>query len=129
MKKLFALLLSVYPSLFAIAQNNFIDSLKQELALLKEDSTKVELLSYLSMAYSYSYADTGLAYAQQALDLAEKLNYKHGISLSMGNMVGALTTLGNYPLALDYGFRELALFTELRDTVFIIYSYNGIAEV
>jgi len=89
------------------AQNKTIDSLKQALSVAKEDINKVVLLIYLSHNYNWSYADTSLMYAEQALDLAQKLNNKPVISFAEGQMSSTLLTLGNYPLALDYGFKAL----------------------
>ena len=89
------------------AQNKTIDSLKQALSVAKEDINKVVLLIYLSHNYNWSYADTSLMYAEQALDLAQKLNNKPVISFAEGQMSSTLLTLGNYPLALEYGFKAL----------------------
>jgi len=41
-----------------IGQNNYTDSLKQQLALAKEDTAKVNLLFQLAYTYLFSYADT-----------------------------------------------------------------------
>ena len=87
---------------------NNIDSLKRQLAYAKEDTSKVFLLLQISYTYTWSYADTSIIYAVQALDLAQKLNDEGGIASAQGQMSRALTTLGNYPLALDYAFKALA---------------------
>jgi hypothetical protein len=57
---------------FAAEQQAKIDSLKHELTLAKEDTNKVYLLGGLSRLYYGASADTGVAYAQQALELAKK---------------------------------------------------------
>ena len=58
----------------------YIDSLKHELTIAKEDTNRVNILTRLSNLYSdYSHADSGIAYAQQALDLAKKLNFEKGL--------------------------------------------------
>jgi len=87
---------------------NNIDSLKRQLAYAKEDTSKVFLLLRISYTYTWSYADTSIIYAVQALDLAQKLNYEGGIAWAQRQMSNALITLGNYPLALDYAFKALA---------------------
>ena len=65
------------------------------------------MLIDLSFHYTWSYADTSMMYAEQALELAQKLNDEPRISYAQGQMSGALVTLGNYPLALDYAFKAL----------------------
>jgi len=108
MKKVIILYSLLFYSVNIIyAQNRTIDSLKQALSVAKEDINKVVLLIYLSHNYNWSYADTSLMYAEQALELAQKLNHKPVISFAQGQMSSTLLTLGNYPLALDYGFKAL----------------------
>jgi two-component system, NtrC family, sensor kinase len=92
---------------FTIAQSAIIDSLKHELNIAKEDTNKVNLLANLSYRYTWSYADTSIMYAEQALELAQKLNSEGQIAMAQGQMSSALITLGNYPLALDYAFKAL----------------------
>ncbi len=91
-------------------QNKLIDSLKQELFNAKEDTTKVLILVRLGGSYAFSYADTALMYALQALQLAQRLNYESGTAGAQLTMCRALTNLGNYPLALNYGFKALAFY-------------------
>ena len=77
--------------------------------MAKEDTNKVNLLLTLSNFYVQSSADTGIAYAQQALDLAKKINFQEGILSAEFRLSIALTTSGNYPLGLDHAFKTLAL--------------------
>jgi len=87
----------------------YIDSLKHELTIAKEDTNKVILLAGLSYSYSNAHADTGIAYAQQALDLAKKLNFEQGVLYAEGWLSYSLAITGNYPLAVDYGIKALSL--------------------
>jgi len=100
----------------ANAQVYNIDSLKQQLAYAREDTNKLFLLSRISYSYTWSYADTSIMYAEQALELAQKLNYEQGIASSQGQISMALITLGNYPLALDYAFKSLR-WTEMHGSI------------
>jgi len=109
------IILSIVAHITALAQPAAIDSLKNELVIAKEDTTKVWLLYELSNRYTWSYADTSMLYAQRGMDLAQKLNFKRGIELGYHHICGALTTLGNYPLALEYAFKTLSL-AEQRDS-------------
>ena len=87
----------------------YFDSLKHELSIAKEDTNKVILLAGLSLTYAESHADTARDFAQQALDLAEKLNFKKGILAAEGFLALSLGFTGNYSLALDHGFKALSL--------------------
>src|SRR5688572_2634450 len=112
MKTLAVILITILSINGAKAQqsNQFkIDSLKNELTIAKEDTNKVDLLLTLSQFYVQSSVDTGIAYAQQALDLAEKVNFQEGILYAEGSLSTSLTTSGNYPLGLDHAFKTLAL--------------------
>lgn len=105
-----------------------IDSLKKVLHEQKEDTNKVKLLYNLSFSYvAGSYADTALVYSQQALDLAEKLNYEPGIFWSEITLCESLAILGNHPLALEHSFKALALAKKLDDTLKLCYANGNLA--
>ena len=112
MKNLAAILITILSITVAEAQqsNQFhIDSLKNELTIAKEDTNKVHLLLRLSESYVQSSVDTGIAYAQQALDLAKKVNFQEGILYAEGTLSTLFAVSGNYPLGLDHAFKTLAL--------------------
>jgi len=112
MKNLAAILIIILSIIVAEAQQSnqfYVDSLKHELTIAKEDTNKVHLLLKLSDFYVQSSADTGIAYAQQALDLAKKVNFQEGILYAEGSLSISLTTSGNYQLGLDHAFKTLAL--------------------
>jgi len=102
------------------AQQPNIDSLKYKSAIAKEDTNKVKLLNQLSLFYAFSYADTSIAYGQNALDLAEKLDFEQGILDAEFNLTAALITSGNYPRALGFGFKALALAKKINRPALII---------
>lgn len=104
------------------------DSLKKVLHEQKEDTNKVKLLYNLSFSYvAGSYADTALLYAQQALDLAEKINDEPGIFWSEITLCESWAVLGNHALALEHSFRALALAEKLRDTLKLCYGNGNLA--
>src|SRR5688500_18087335 len=80
---------------------NYVGERKNALRTQKADTTKVKLLTQISCAYSFSYPDTALVYAQQAIDLAEKLSFERGILNANRCLIRSLIHLGNFPLALD----------------------------
>jgi len=115
MKKIFLLLLVSF-SANCFAQNKTIDSLKNALAISKEDTNKVWLLNELSFSYTWSFADTAVLYAQQALQLSQRLQFTEGIASSLVSLGAGLTTLGNYANALSYLYKALSLFKERKDS-------------
>lgn len=100
-----ALLLPFY------AQKNPIDSLKNLLKTLRENTDKVNILYQLSEE-SNDDRDV-LNYASQSMQLAEKLNYKKGIADASNNVGYAYMNLGDIPKALEYYHRSLKIQEEL----------------
>jgi len=128
MKKQF-LIWSVVLVTFIKTNAQFVrtDSLKQQLVFAKEDTSKVILLLQLASKYTWSYADTSVLYTQLALNLAQKSNYERGIEMAQAQMSMALITLGNYPLALDYGYKALAWKDKNHPTDGMVFSLANIA--
>jgi two-component system sensor histidine kinase UhpB len=112
-------------SFAAYTQDNYTDSLKRVLLIQKPDTNRVNSLISLSTACSFSYPDSGLVYAQQALSLAEKLQDDNKIFWSIVAMNGCLLVLGNYALELDYAYKALPLAKKLNSPATLSYS-NGI---
>jgi signal transduction histidine kinase len=112
-------------SVAGYGQNNYTDSLKQELAKQKEDTNKVKLLTSLSSAYSISFADSGIYFGQQALNLAEKIHFEYGVFWAIVPLSASLSTMGNYPLSLSLCFKALDLAKKMNRTLEISFA-NGI---
>lgn len=91
------------------AQNPWLDSMRNAVAIGKEDTNKVNMLIGLSEGYKFNYPDTGFYYAQQALKLAEKLKFETGIFWAIVAIDKSLYSLGNYALELDYALRAYPL--------------------
>lgn len=94
-------------------QTQWIDSVKKVLVTQEADTNKVHTLISISGAYQLSIPDSGLVYAVQALDLAEKLHFEPGIFWAEINASNASMILGNYPAQLDYAFKALSLSKKL----------------
>lgn len=127
MKSFFIICLLILQAVHATSQNRVIDSLKQQLAIAEEDTLKVILLAELSSNYTWSYADTGVLYARQAISLAQKLNYEQGIARGQQGMGRALTTLGNYPQAVTYFLSALSTFEKLHEPLHEIWVMTDLA--
>lgn len=98
------------------AQNKWLDSVKSVLNTQKPDTSKIWTLITLSESYKQSDPDSGFYYAQQALALAEKLQFDNGIFWSIVEINKSLYALGNYTLELDYAFRAYPLGNKLNNT-------------
>jgi signal transduction histidine kinase len=109
----------------AYTQNHWIDSLKKAIAIQKPDTNEVYTLLNLSDTYRFSYPDSALAYAQQALSMAEKLQDENAIFHSITSVSGALYVLGNYTLELDFAFRAKDI-SERLSTPYTIGYANGL---
>lgn len=129
MRKVFPILVLLFIILFdtcANAQTNAIDSAKKVLQQQKEDTNEVHSLVSLSYLYIATHPDTGAIYAQQALDLAKRLNVEKSILEAEGVLSELLLVTGNYPLALDHGFKAVSLAKKLKSPA-LGYSYAMVA--
>ena len=122
MKIFFLWLLLLLSLKKTIGQDNYRDSLKQKLASAKEDTAKVNTLFNLTVFYTFTYPDTAASYATQGLQLAQKIGYKLGEAHCLGGLCLSFTFLGNFPSALDFGFKALAIFENLHDTTQIVWT-------
>jgi two-component system, NtrC family, sensor kinase len=110
-------------------QKSYGDSLKQELAVAKEDTNKVKLLIALGGVYQWSYPDSGILYGQEALQLAEKLNFVDGEIGAYRTAIQAFSGKGNYPKALEAGLKALELSEKTGDSISIVWAYANIGGV
>ncbi len=110
------------------AQWENIDILKQRLANAKEDTAKHWILFKLAQTYLFSYPDTSAAYAKQGLEIAQKLNIKGKQVGPLNILCLSLSLMGNFPGALNFGFKALAISEELNDTGRQVYSNNSLME-
>jgi len=109
-----------------IAQDNYLDSLKQLIYTGKEDTLKVQRMCELSWNNVYSKPDSGLVYAVKALGLSQKIEYRSGEALSLYLIGQNQSQLGDYPGSLNFGYKALKLFQELKDKGGIILSTEAI---
>jgi signal transduction histidine kinase len=123
MKKMFFLWLILLLSFTgAICQNNYLDSLRHRLTTVKEDTARVNTIFNLALLSSISSPDSAVMYGMQGLQLAQKINYKAGEASCMGALCLSLTFLGSFPKALDFGFKALGIYKELKDTSQLIWT-------
>lgn len=93
-------------------QNERLDSLGVVLDRTpKQSLDKVRTLIVMSRALQKKSADKSLIYAQQALLIAERLNYQKGISDALYYIANAYKELDNSTKALSYYLRALKFYT------------------
>ncbi|MBL7912025.1 MAG: tetratricopeptide repeat protein [Bacteroidia bacterium] len=112
------------------SQHKEIDSLKKVLHGFKNDTNKVNVLNDLAWRLQkIGNYETSFQYLDTAETLAEKINYKSGLSITY-NVVGVIyANEGNYPAALKNHFLALKLREELGDKKGIASSLNNIGTV
>ena len=110
------------------AQTHWLDSLKKTEATQKPDSNKIWTLLTISDYYIFNDPDSGMLYAKQALELAEKLQFDKGIFWSIQRLDRCLYVTGNYTLELDYALRAFQIAKKLNDRYAIGWSNGMLAD-
>jgi adenylate cyclase len=98
-----------------LAQAPSADSLKAILPLMKEDSNKVDVLLLISRSYLSSEPVSAIPFAEQARDLASKLEYSKGLALSLKNIGIAHYQQGQYIEALENWNGSLSVYEKIGD--------------
>lgn len=115
-----------YAALFTLVtlpgfcQSNKVDSLESLVRFVPADTNKVWLLNQLVESLREKDNNKAYTYAQQASDLAELLNYKNGLALSLENLGWILYRKGDFSKSLAVSTNALKLNEEIHDT-------NGVA--
>ncbi|HSU29077.1 MAG TPA: ATP-binding protein [Chitinophagaceae bacterium] len=85
------------------------DSLKHELSIAREDSSRSLIMANLAESYRWSMPDSAMMYGQQALNLARQINFPKGEANALISISVIQRELGNLPKALDYALKALAI--------------------
>jgi two-component system NtrC family sensor kinase len=102
MKKFSFLLLALFNLSVVTAQQSYLDSLKQQLSVAKnQDTSRVLALFSLADYYGFIQFDSCLFYAAQTAELSQKLNYPYGKFLGYWSTFHGLNSQGNYAKALE----------------------------
>ena len=112
MHKIFLFFFLVLDLSNANAQNTAIDSLKKVLKTEKDDTNKVNTLNSLSSKLlNINYDDDAFVYAKDALNLAEKINFKKGAAAAyLTTGMYFFFVAENYPEALKNAFAASKLY-------------------
>ncbi|HMG91046.1 MAG TPA: ATP-binding protein, partial [Chryseolinea sp.] len=91
-----------------------LDSMIHLLETAAEDTSKANLLGTLSYQFAFVQADKSVVYAQQGIQLSQKLEYRKGIAKCSQSLAMGLWGQGNYSNALHTGISALHLYEELK---------------
>ena len=130
MKRLVLLLFFISYSLYFSAQQHKVDSLYHVLKTAKEDTNKVKVLNNLSrILYSMGSYTQSDSFAKIALQGAERLNYKPGLSTAYRNIGNVYWSLGNLPEALKNQMQCLKIDTEMGYMQSMGFDYGNIGNI
>jgi adenylate cyclase len=111
----FLLVATVLFSVRCYSEDKQIDSLINSINTTSEDSNKVNTLNLLSKKFFNTDADKSILYGKQAIELADKLNFKHGLAYAYKNTGIGYFNKGDYKEALKYYESSLAAFQSMGD--------------
>jgi len=111
------------------AQNKDIDSLKNLMSTTTDPSKRVQVLEGLSYAYSSSYPDSSLQYAEEGLRLALLNKDKKGEGLCVNAIGNVYFHVGDYSRALEMFLKYLKIREEQGASSGVSVAYFNIANV
>ncbi len=108
MKKLTLTTLFILFYYIGFSQNKeLINTLKQQLALEKQDTSRVMLLCEIGYKYRNFNADSGIIYIEQGFSLAKKIKFLRGEARALGLIGGSERVKGNLIQSLDMSYKCL----------------------
>ena len=120
--------LFILHSFVSNGQNKTIDSLKKVLQTQKEDTNKVNTLIVLGTVLTDSIEyDFALKYADEALALSKKLNFKRGQAKAYNKIASVHQTRGNYVEARNNYLIAANISEELGDKYYSAYAISRVA--
>jgi signal transduction histidine kinase len=91
-----------------------LDSLQKALQNAKNDTNKVNILQKIGSMYRFSDVKKAQTYANQSLQLAEKLNYAKGIAFAYIELGISADIQGDYKKALSYYEKAEPIFLKIK---------------
>ncbi|MFT3910109.1 MAG: histidine kinase dimerization/phosphoacceptor domain -containing protein [Ferruginibacter sp.] len=99
-----------------LSDSSRADSLLLILPKSKSDSDKVKILNEISNAYRKINPAEGIKKGNEALELAQKINWTKGIAYAYATIAESYDRgLSDYPTALDYYLKGLKIFESVKD--------------
>lgn len=110
-----SILFLLWITVAANGQDNTTDSLTALISKTSDDSAKVDLLIELSKSFYNRSWDSSIRSAEEAIALAEKINYKKGLAVAYKNIGVANYFKGTPVNAVEAWDKSLKIFQELED--------------
>jgi two-component system, NtrC family, sensor kinase len=105
----FTILLAFAWSVGLAQTKEAIDSLQHQLAIAKDDTSRVKEMVWLCLAYRLGNTDSSIFYGQKALTAARQINYPAGEILALSFLSYTTQQMGNLPKALEMAFKALQI--------------------
>ncbi len=86
-----------------------IDSLKRQLTIAKQDTSRVLIMARLCASYRVPKPDSSLVFGQQALTLAQQIKFPKGEIQALAHMGRTQLDIGSLPKSLEMQFRALQI--------------------
>jgi len=96
---------------------------------MPDDTVKVNLMNRIADEFRDFDTEKGLFYANKALALAQKLNYKLGIGEAHKALGIIYYRMGIYDASLDNSLKAIVIFKELKELTLLSKTYNNIGLV
>ncbi len=134
----FYILLLIFTKTFMQAQmhsqkgilpNAKVDSLKNKLKYANEDSNRVNTINNLAWIMQRSEPFKALDYAAQSLSLAEKIDFKPGISDAYQLLGSVKYNIGEYEKALEFYLKAIAVSEKIGDLKNVGTNNNSIGNI
>ncbi len=90
----------------------FNDSCKHELTIIKQDTSRVLMMTLLGSSYAYTDFDSAIHYGNQALVLAEKIKFSRGEVRALNSIGVAYMNQGDIPKSMEFQLKALHLAEE-----------------
>ena len=88
------------------------DSLKHELVIAKNDTSRVLIMAKLANAYFGFNSDTASMYGNKALELAQRIHFFRGEASALNALGIGFQAPGDYPKSLEYLYHALKIAEE-----------------
>ncbi|MGN6602943.1 MAG: ATP-binding protein [Ginsengibacter sp.] len=89
-----------------------VDSLQHQLAIAKDDTSRINAQIALCLLYRLGNTDSSIIYGEQAYQSAQQIHYLPGQILALSFMCIVTEQQGNLPKSLELGFKALQLAEE-----------------
>ncbi len=127
-RKLFYLFM-IFFTIKGYAQDSKSDSLKALIQTTVDDTAKVNLLNSISYNLFTSVPAEAIDYGKQALNLAEKIDFKKGIAYALKNIGLGYYMQGNFLEVLNYWDQSLKVFETRGDKLGVSNILNNLGAI